>query len=100
MYLILTGYKDNPAVQELWVNQVFDLSPTDEIRLIGIDRIFGNIQPYELFALMTIVKSIKAKNIFEFGTFDGRTTRNFALNIPESGRVYSLDLPPPHTLLK
>ena len=87
--------RNEPAIQKLWVNQIFDLLPSDEIRLIGIDRVFGNIQPYELFVLMTIVKSIKAKKIFEFGTFDGRTTRNFTLNIPENGHVFTLDLPPP-----
>ena len=90
----MIGRKDKPTIQKLWVNQVFDLSPTDEIRLIGIDRVFGNIQPHELFVLMTIVKSIKAENIFEFGTFDGRTTRCFALNIPQDGRVYKLVFSP------
>jgi hypothetical protein len=35
-------------------------------------------------------------NIFEIGTFDGRTTLNLALNAPESCAIYTLDLPPAH----
>jgi len=36
---------------------------------------------------------MKARNIFEIGTFDGRTTRNMAANVTKDGHVYTLDLP-------
>jgi hypothetical protein len=76
-----------------WVNPIFPLEPEDEIRLLCLDRVYGNIQQYELFALMTVLKSIKAKYVFEIGTFDGRTTRNMGANISPGGWVYTLDLP-------
>jgi hypothetical protein len=33
-------------------------------------------------------------NLFEIGTFDGRTTLNLALNSPARCTIYTLDLPP------
>ncbi|HEY6564329.1 MAG TPA: class I SAM-dependent methyltransferase, partial [Pirellulaceae bacterium] len=32
--------------------------------------------------------------MFEFGTFDGRTTRTMSLNAPDSATIHTLDLPP------
>lgn len=81
-------------ISSLWVNQVFDLDPADELRILCMDRVFGNIQPYELFALMTVAKACHARNVFEIGTFNGRTTRNLAANIGQEGTVYTLDLEP------
>jgi hypothetical protein len=35
--------------------------------------------------------------IIEIGTFDGRTTLNFAVNAPSQIRIFTLDLPPDAT---
>ena len=44
-------------------------------------------------------RALEPTCIFEIGTFRGRTAMNFALNSPETCRVFTLDLPPgPHTL--
>lgn len=48
----------------------------------------------ELVFLAMITKSRNPKNIFEIGTFRGRTALNFALNSPGDCMVYTLDLPP------
>lgn len=80
-------------IPTLWVNQVFTVDPAAEIRVLCLDRVFGNIQPYEIFVLLTILKSRDARKVFEIGTFDGRTTRNLAANVGD-GHVYTLDLPP------
>ncbi len=82
------------SIETRWVNQIFDIDPAAELRILCLDRVFGNIQPYELFALLTVVKACGAKTIFEIGTFNGRTTRNFAANVPAGGAVYTLDLQP------
>ena len=79
-------------MKSLWVNQLFNVRPDDNIHMTALDRVYGNIQPYEVFALLNIIVSIKAKKIFEFGTFDGRTTKNMAMNIPEDAFIVSLDL--------
>lgn len=46
-----------------------------------------------LVQIAALARYLKPKKVFEFGTFDGRTTLNIALNLEEGGTVYSLDLP-------
>jgi len=53
----------------------------------------GNVSILELIVLSQFVKRLGPEKIFEFGTFDGRTTLNMALNCPETARIYTLDLP-------
>jgi hypothetical protein len=62
----------------------------------------GNVSFSELALLAAMVKSTKPRTIFEFGTHDGNTTLQLALNAPEDALVYTLDLPPanPSTRLR
>ncbi|MGA9364111.1 MAG: class I SAM-dependent methyltransferase [Bacteroidota bacterium] len=53
----------------------------------------GNVSFSELALLAAIVKSTKPRAIFEFGTYNGNTTLQLALNAPEDTLVYTLDLP-------
>ena len=53
----------------------------------------GGVSFVELLVLAALVSQSRPRAIFEIGTFEGRTTLNFAMNAPES-RVYTLDLPP------
>jgi predicted O-methyltransferase YrrM len=43
--------------------------------------------------LACICRVIQPKNVFEIGTFRGRTALNFAINSPPDCRVHTLDLP-------
>lgn len=81
------------VIRPIWVNELRELNAQDQITLTCLDRVFGNIQPIELFQLMYIVRAFRCKRIFEIGTFDGRTTVNLAANTPEDGVVFTLDLP-------
>lgn len=47
----------------------------------------------ETFILITAVRLVKAKRIFEFGTFFGSTTLNLALNSPANAEIFTFDLP-------
>jgi predicted O-methyltransferase YrrM len=47
----------------------------------------------ETALLIAAMKSVRARRIFEFGTYLGATTLNLALNAPEDGEVYTFDLP-------
>jgi len=53
----------------------------------------GDISDLELDYISRIVKGITPKNIFEIGTFKGRTTLNLAANTPKETTIYTLDLP-------
>lgn len=55
---------------------------------------WGNIRVEAIAKIALIVSYFKCKNVFEFGTFNGMSTLQMALNTPEDGRVYTLDLPP------
>jgi len=59
-----------------------------------------NVTYYELCCINTIVNALKPTRLFEFGTFDGRTTLNLAANSPAHAVVLTIDLPErPATLL-
>jgi hypothetical protein len=47
----------------------------------------------ELAVLSWIARNTAPDMVFEFGTADGRTTLNFALNTYERCKIYTLDLP-------
>ncbi|MDA0990566.1 MAG: class I SAM-dependent methyltransferase [Verrucomicrobia bacterium] len=53
----------------------------------------GNVTLLELLALVQATRTVAPRQIFEIGTFDGRTTLNMALNAPEACTVLTLDLP-------
>lgn len=51
----------------------------------------------ETYLLVSLIKFLGARKIFEFGTYEGRTTLQFALNAPEDATIYTLDLPEKHS---
>jgi predicted O-methyltransferase YrrM len=55
-------------------------------------RTTGSISPLELRVICELARMIAPKNVLEIGTFEGRTTLNLALNLPES-KIYTLNLP-------
>ena len=64
-------------------------------RNINIDippSYIGSLTLLETSVLLTFVKCIKAKNIFEFGTYFGGTTKNLANNCDLNTKIYSLDI--------
>jgi predicted O-methyltransferase YrrM len=50
-----------------------------------------NVSWEEMCTLSQIVEAIAPKKIFEFGTFDGRTTLHLALNAPHNALIYTID---------
>lgn len=47
----------------------------------------------ELAILASLVRLRESHRIFEFGTFDGRSTVNLAVNATAHTQVFTLDLP-------
>ena len=52
----------------------------------------GNISLFEIAVINWLIKSYHPVNLFEIGTFDGRTALNMAINCPAASKVYTLDL--------
>jgi len=70
------------------------LAPADlPIDLRAIESVDGNVTDRELVGICRIVKNLEPARVFEFGTFDGRTTLNMAVNAGAAAKVYTLDLP-------
>jgi len=61
----------------------------------AVPRLPGNLTPQELCVAAMVCRRLRARRIFEFGTYNGRTTLNLALNMPPDGQVFTLDLPQP-----
>ncbi len=53
----------------------------------------GSPSTLELVVINQLIRQNSPANLFELGTFDGRTTLNMACNSPEDAKVYTLDLP-------
>lgn len=53
----------------------------------------GNVSDRELILICSACRWAEPSTCFEFGTYDGRTTRHLALNAP-SARVVTIDLDP------
>lgn len=54
---------------------------------------WGNISVEEVCKIALITKFLKPEKIFEFGTYNGMTTLQLALNAPKNCRIFTLDLP-------
>ena len=53
----------------------------------------GNTSLLETLVIAKMVQAHRPRQLFEIGTFNGRTTLNLAANSPEDAHVYTLDLP-------
>lgn len=53
-----------------------------------------NVTAFELLSICAVIKDKELHQIFEIGTYDGRTTRAMAFNINNEGMIYTLNLSP------
>lgn len=80
------------------------LPPEDILKLFTPEKDYiVSIKPFpnipasislaEAVALVGLMQACKASRVFEFGTYQGVSTTQLALNIPAHGEVFTLDLP-------
>ena len=73
-------------------NQLFQLlNQSDEPIWFQIPN-RGGLMTLESLILVSLIKIINAKNVFEFGTYEGFTTRLMIENLPKSGTVTTIDI--------
>ena len=80
-------------IPSLPVAEVADVLADVPVRMREPVDADGNVSLLELTVLNSLVAVRRPRRIFEIGTFDGRTTVNFAANAPPDALVYTLDLP-------
>jgi precorrin-6B methylase 2 len=68
--------------------------PSERVASVQIPphRAAGGVTLLETFVMVASLRLVAARRVFEFGTFFGSTTLNLALNVPEEGEVFTLDL--------
>lgn len=59
-----------------------------------------SINLFEALALGSLVRLSEARRAFEFGTYRGISSSQIALNLAADGKLFTLDLPPDHAILK
>lgn len=89
------GYSyDTREPTELPQISAIDIAPGNSLLDVReIDAVDGNVSERELITICRLVRATQPREIFELGTFDGRTTLNIAANAPADARVHTLDLP-------
>ena len=87
------GHRDGgvPRLPKVEVDEM--TSPTTAVILPEPIANDGNVSLLELLVLARLVRELGPRQVFENGTFDGRTTLALATNAPDDARVYTLDLP-------
>jgi predicted O-methyltransferase YrrM len=83
------------AIPNVWVSQVFP--PEAEQGQIVLEKFlgqWGNITVEEVCKIALIAAWLKPRSVFEFGTYNGMTTFQLALNTPADCKIYTLDVQP------
>src|SRR4029079_13604009 len=78
------GYSyDTREPTELPQISAADIAPENSLLDVReIDAVDGNVTERELITICRLVRATQPREIFELGTFDGRTTINLAANAP------------------
>lgn len=71
---------------------LLDAVPTERVASVKIPN-RRDLWLLETFILVTAMRLVNARRIFEFGTFFGSTTLNLALNSPANAEIFTFDLP-------
>jgi Methyltransferase domain len=75
----------------LSLNEVIGDVP--QVTLYEVSTAAGNTTLLEQIVLARLAETAGPKNIFEFGTFDGRSALNLVAHSPKDAHLYTLDLP-------
>jgi predicted O-methyltransferase YrrM len=89
------GYEHDRRVEPMLPKiSARDVAPEEvPVTIYNLDAVDGNVSEKELVIISRIVAARKPSRLFEFGTFDGRTTANLAANAEVDASVDTIDLP-------
>jgi hypothetical protein len=88
------GLKDKDPVSYIYERSGNKYSLEDRVVLPGSLKDDSGTRLDEMLILGAATRALKPNRVFEIGTYNGRTTSIFALNVPENATVFTLDLPP------
>jgi len=64
-----------------------------KVQFIDLNQVNGNTSLLEQIIITSIAVKHNSKRVFEFGTFDGKTSANLALNLSDDAEIVTIDLP-------
>ena len=86
------GWSAHPArLPEIEPSEILPAARPVEVR--EVEAWSHNVVVFELCLLNALVRRLRPEAIFEFGTFDGRTTVNLLASAPPDAHAYTLNLP-------
>jgi hypothetical protein len=88
-------WRENLRVPQRRIEEIF---PEVDFRIcpelvFPMSRDLG-VSTEEMAVLCRVVNHLRPQRVIEFGTAEGRTTVNLALNVPTEAKVITIDLPP------
>lgn len=79
------------GIDRIEIGQLLPEAETTPVRVLPIAMNGYNVSWLEVICLAAITSVLKPSKVVEFGTFDGRTTVQFASNVAPGGRVTTID---------
>lgn len=83
----------SPEIRLVGWKELFADPFRDELRLRRCVLDYGNLSYTEVMTICLLIRQMKPKSIFEFGTFNGVTTLQMAINSTDDCRIHTLNLP-------
>lgn len=84
-------YEIKPQLQRAALSELADADQPVQVARLCSERWQASV--LEITTIVALIREHGGDNIFEIGTFDGRTTLNLHLNFP-SATIHTVDLPP------
>lgn len=84
------GFYHQIIIPEISIEEL--IKESSGVELLELKANDGNVSFTELNVIANLIKIKNPANLFEIGTFDGRTTLNMAANCSQNAKVYTLDL--------
>ncbi len=88
-----TYCRDRSLIPTIELRQLFPEVFSKPVRLLELGARPSGTSYFETYLLACLVQLLGARTIFEFGTSEGRTTLQLALNSPADAVIYTMDLP-------
>ena len=91
---VIDRSRDLLRLQRVNVNDL--LPPVGEplrVELALFPKTYASVSVLEFICLVLLMKRVKATRVFEFGTYQGVSITQLALNVPGGSTIYTLDLP-------
>lgn len=85
--------RDLLRIPAVTVNDILPKEKEMDARLVVFPKTYASVSVLEYLCLVLLLKKTRARAIFEFGTYQGVSISELALNLPETSRIYTLDLP-------